>query len=62
MANRQARREARKGAARFSPQPVAIQPRLHPGLLPRTRDLQRCLAFLERVYGPAPAAGAKEAV
>lgn len=53
MANRQTRRAVRKAAARFIPQTSRPAPRLHPGLLPRTGDFQRWIAFLERVYGGA---------
>jgi hypothetical protein len=53
MANRQVRRAARKAAARFSPQAAQPQRRIHSGLLPRTPDFQRWLAFIERVYGGA---------
>lgn len=50
MDNRQARRAALKGAARFLPQTSQPARRAHPGLLPRTRDFHVWLAFIERVY------------
>lgn len=53
MANRQARRAVRKAAARFiphNPQPARLP---HSGLLPRTRDFQTFLAFIQKVYGGA---------
>jgi hypothetical protein len=50
MANRQARRAALKGAARFIPQTIQPARRAHPDLLPRTRDFRAWLAFIERVY------------
>jgi hypothetical protein len=50
MATRQVRRAARKAAARFVPQTTQPQRRLHPGVLPRTRDYQDWLAFIDGVY------------